>query len=135
MSMKKRKWFLISILLLNLLILAFNFVLIDKQRVYYIGKITSIERLEDQTIFEIEPTASPRFSIKPIKSEHVIIYDNSNISGIGAPGKETRKLRLGELSELADALKVGDPLIVRLEEYDQSRYHYDVREIAFDLTI
>lgn len=39
------------------------------------------------------------------------------------------------MSEMVSALKVGDPLIVRIEDYDPDQTRYDVSEIAFDLTV
>jgi len=133
--MKKRKFLLYSMLIANLLFLVMNFFLLDNQRVYYIGRIDSIEQGEGETIYRISPIPSERYFIKPIKAEHIIHYDNSNISGLSDPGKESRKLRLGEMSDMVSQLKVGDPLIVRIEDYDPEKERYDVSEIAFDLTL
>jgi len=132
--MKKRKFLLYAMLIANMLFLLLNLFLLDSQRDYYIGKIEGIEQGQGETIYVISPMPSERYFIKPIKAEHVIHYDNSNISGISDPRKESRKLRLGEMSEMVSALKVGDPLIVRIEDYDPEQTRYDVSEIVFDLT-
>lgn len=133
--MKKRKFLLFAMLIANLLFLLLNLFLLDSQRDYYIGRIEGIEQGQGETIYHISPMPSERYFIKPIKGEHVIHYDNSNISGLSDPQKESRKLRLGEMSEMVSALKVGDPLIVRIEDYDSDQTSYDVSEIAFDLTV
>lgn len=133
--MKKRKFLLFALLLANLLFLVINFTLMNSQRVYYIGKIETIEQSEGETTYTISPIPSERYFIKPIKAEHIIHYDNSNISGLSDPRKESRKLRLGEMSEMVSQLKVGDPLIVRIEDYDPDKASYNVSEIVFDLTV
>lgn len=133
--MKKRKFLLFAMLIANLQFLVMNFFLLNSQRVYYVGQIVSIEQGQGETIFEISPMASERYFIKSVKADHIIRYDNSNISGISDPLKESRKLRLGEMSEMVSALKVGDPLIVRIEDYDPDQTSYDVSEIVFDLTV
>lgn len=133
--MKKRKFLLYSMLIANLLFLVINFTLLNSQRVYYIGKIDTIELRVDETVYGISPVPSTRYFIKPIKAEHTIHYDNSNISGFSDPLKDSKKLRMGELSDMVKGLKVGDSLIVRIEDYDPGKTSYNVSEIAFDLTV
>lgn len=133
--MKKRKFLLYAMLIANLLFLLLNLFLLESQRDYYIGRIEGIEQGQGETIFEISPIPSERYFIKSVKADHIIRYDNSNISGISDPRKESRKLRLGEMSEMVSGLKVGDPLIVRIEDYDPDQTSYDVSKIAFDLTV
>lgn len=133
--MKKRKFLLYLMLIANLLFLVINFTLLNSQRVYYIGKIETIELGIDETVYGISPVPSPRYFIKPIKAAHVIHYDNSNISGLSDPLKDSKKLRMGELNDMVKGLKVGDSLIVRIEDYDPGKTSYNVSEIAFDLTV
>lgn len=132
--MVKRRHIYIIIILVSLLSIIINIYNITRKD-YYIGKIESIVKEDDITKVEVSPVASNRFFIGEIKENHHIEYaDNIGISGISDPRKNSRRLKLGELGEIIDNLKVGDKIIFKVKKYNKNDYNIEIDELAVDLT-
>lgn len=137
--LKKRHIHFIILTIINVIIIIniFNIYNIKKQRSYYIGRIESMDYKDGFTSVKISPVSSNRYFISEVKANHHIEYaDNIGISGLSDQSKNSRRLKLGELGETIDKLKVGDTIIFKVENgYDKNKYNFEVDELSVDLTL
>jgi len=135
-KLKKRHYFMVLIVIISLILAITNFSIIKKNRVYYTGKIESINQNNGITTVKVSPVTSNRYFIAEIKANHQIEYDNINIAGLVDPrSKNFRRVKMGELAEMVKNLKVGDAIIFRVEDYDKNKYNFKINELAVDLTL
>jgi hypothetical protein len=104
--------------------------------VYYIGKIESMNRKDGLTTVEVSPIQSNRNFAHEIKANHKIEYaDDIGVSGLLDRNKKRKELYLGQLGEEIENLKVGDPVIFKVKNYDREDYKLEIDELAVDLTL
>lgn len=107
---------------------------------YYIGKIQSMYNKDGVTVLEVSPISSNREFISETKANHQIEYstDKVNVAGIRDPKvKNYKRLKMGELREMVNNIKVGDTIIfiIKNKNYDKNEYNLQIDGLAFDMTL
>jgi len=137
--MKKKHYFILIIAIISLILAINNLNNIKKNRLYYTGKIESINQEYGITTVEVSPVSSKRYFIAIIKANHQIQYklDSISVSGLSDPIKNFKRLKMGELAELVTKFKVGDTIIFKVvnRDYDKNEYNLKINELAVDTTL
>lgn len=105
---------------------------------YYMGKIESINRVEDSIITEVSPVNSTSTFAKNLKSNHKIEFkESTQISGLTSRNKEKKYTSIEEMyrksSNLINNFEVGDSIIFKVNYYSKKDYKLSPSELAFDL--
>ncbi|MBU3113694.1 hypothetical protein [Clostridium lacusfryxellense] len=137
--MKKRHYFILMIAIITLILTMNNLNIIKKDRLYYTGKIESINQKHGTTTVEVSPVSSNRYFITEIKANHQIEYklDSITVSGLSDPIKDFKRVKMGELGELVTKFKVGDTIIFKVvnKDYDKNEHNLKINELAVDRTL
>jgi hypothetical protein len=105
-----------------------------------IGKIESMNQKDGITTMEVSPVSNNREFLSEIKANHQIKYptDTVTVTGVKDPKiYNYKRLKMGELSEMAKSIKAGDTVIFKIKnnDYDKNEYNLQIDELAFDMTL
>jgi len=137
--LKKKNYFMLIISIIILIVAINNFIIVKKNRIYYTGKIESINSKDSITTLEVSPVSSSRYFIAEIKANHQIEYklDSILVTGVSDPMKNYKRLKMGELGEVVKKFKVGDTIIFKVanNHYDKNEYNLEIDEFTVDQTL